>query len=237
MIRRVWAATRLVVRVQARGYFPHVYGYFAAFSVAVLLWVVPDGAAEQLLPAFIVSEPGVIGLTMVAAHRYLELGNRSVSALHVSPLRPGEYLAALLLGSALLGTVAGGATMALVAGFDGRLLWLLPILFAFALLSGLLGFALALRYRDFPRFLLGMMPLTLLWQAPLLAVYGVVPAPVVLWIPSAPGVLGIGALCLGEPGNGVLAALTLAGFAVTAAGFVWVLRSYTGYLHAGLEPA
>lgn len=237
MIRRVWVATRLVVRVQARGYFPHVFGAFAATVIAVLLWLVPESATDLVLPAFIVSEPGLIGINMVAAHRYLELGNRSVEALHVSPLRPGEYLMALLLGSALLGTAAGAVTFAVVAGFDMRLLGLVPVLFAFAVLSGLLGFALSLRYRDFPRFLIGAMPAMLLWQLPLLAIFGAIPVPAVLWIPSAPGILGIAELCRSDPGASAVAALVVAGFAVAAIGFALVQRLYAGRLRAGLELA
>jgi len=237
VIRRVWVATRLVVLVQARGYFPHVFAVFTAVMIALLLWVFPPSASELLLPAFIVTEPGILGLNMVAAHRYLELGNRSVAALHVSPLRSGEYLLALLLGSALLATVAGGATLAVVSGVDTRLLWLTPVLFAFAVLSGLLGFALSMRYPDFPRFLLGAVPAAMVWQLPLLAVYDVVPTPVVAWLPSAPGILGIGALCQSDPSSGTLSALALAGIAVAIAGFAVVHRIYAGRLRAGLELA
>lgn len=237
MIRRIWVATLLVVRVQARGYFPHVFAVFVAVVIAVLRWLLPADAGELVLPAFLVAEPGVLGFNMVAAHRYLELGNRSVSALHVSPLRTGEYLMALLLGSGLLATVAGLVTMALVAGVDSRLLFMLPVLLAFALLSGMLGFALSMRYADFPRFIVGAIPVIALWQAPLLAVYDVVPAAAVLWIPSAPGILGLGAICLDDPGAGTLASLTALGLAVAAGGFALVHRRYSGYLRAGLEPS
>lgn len=237
MIRRLLVATRLVVLVQARGYFPHVFAVFTAMVIAVLLWIVPESARDLVLPAFLVSEPGILGLNMVAAHRYLELGNQSAAALHVSPLRPGEYLLALLLGSALLGATAGGATFAIVAGIDARLIALIPVLFVFALLSGLLGFALSMRYRDFPRFILGVIPAVGLWQLPLLAVYGVVPVPAVLWIPSAPGILGIAELCRGAPRGGATAALVVSGIAVAILGFALVQRLYAGRLRAGLELA
>ena len=121
MIRRLVAATHLVLLVQARGYFPHAFALYVAMVVGMLLFLVPEQAARLILPVFLVSEPGMLGVTAVAAHRYLELGNASASALQVSPLRPGEHLLALQLASALLATIAGVVTFAAVEGLDARL--------------------------------------------------------------------------------------------------------------------
>ncbi len=237
MIRRVLAATRLVLLVQARGYFPHTFALFVGMVVGVLLFVVPEGIAQLILPVFLVTEPGMLGLMAVAAHRYLELGSASVSALHVSPLRSGEYLVALLSASALLGTAAGVVTFAAVAGVDGRLVGLTLVLFAFAFLSGLLGFALSLRYPDFPRFLLGSIPAMVVWQLPLLAAFDLAPAAVVVWLPSAAGILALAELCRGDLSLPATAGWVLAGGAWAGAAFVLVQRLYARRLRSGWELA
>ncbi len=234
-MRRLLVATRLVMLVQARGYFPHVFAVYCAVVIAVLKWLIPENVTDLVLPAFLVSEPGILGFSMVAAHRYLERGNGSVSALNVSPLRTGEYLGALLIGSAVLTTVAGSVTFALIVGVDARLIWLTPILFVFALFSGLVGFLLSLRYADFPRFMLGSVPVIGFWQAPLLAVYGLVPAVAVAWIPSTPGILAMADLCRGDFEPAALAALLLLGLGLTALGFWLVLKLYERRLHGGME--
>jgi hypothetical protein len=204
-----------------------------AAVVAVLLWVVPRAVADLVLPAFVAIELGTVGLSMVAAHRYLELGEQSVSALLVSPLRPSEYLLALLLGSAVLATLAGAAAFAAVAGLDARLPWLVAVLFPFAVLSGAVGFLGSLRHPDFLRFVLGVIPLVALWQAPLLAVYGLVPEAWVLWIPSAPAVLAIGSLCAGEVAIPELAALSTVGAALAVAAVLVAARLYERRIRTG----
>jgi fluoroquinolone transport system permease protein len=236
-MRRLVAATHLVLLVQARGYFPHAFGLYVVMVVGALLLLFSAEVARLVLPAFLVTEPGMLGVMAVAAHRYLELGSGSVSALHVSPLRPGEYLVALVLGSAVLATLGGAVTFVAVLGLDARLAWLIPVIFLFAVLSGLLGFALSLRYRDFPRFILGMIPAVLLWQAPLLAVYDVVPTGLVAWIPSAPGILALASVCGGGGAPAAMMGWVVAGVGLTAVGVVVVQRIYQRHLHSGWELA
>lgn len=237
MIRRLVAATALVMRVQVRGYFPHAFALYVAMVVGVMLVLLPSSAAAIVLPVFLVTEPGMLGVMAVAAQRYLDVGSGSVLALQVSPLRSVEYLLALTLASALLGTLAGLVTFAAVAGPDARLVGLGALLFVFALLSGLLGFALSLRSADFPRFLLGSIPVLLFWQAPLLAVYEVVPVPAVAWLPSAPGILGIAALCRDAASPGLLLTCFAASLAWTLVGLVLVTRRVEQRLGAGWEAA
>ncbi len=237
MMRRLLAATALVMRVQARGYFPHAFAVFVAMVVGALLFLLPAQVSALVLPAFLVTEPGMLGVMAVAAQRYLDVGRGSVQALQVSPLTSAEYLVALLVASAVLGTAAGLVTFAAVAALDVRLVGLGVLLFVFALLSGLLGFALSLRFPDFPRFLLGSVPPLVLWQLPLLAVFDVVPAAAVVWLPSAPGILGLAAICRNDAGPGLIAVCVAASAAWTALGTALVARRLERGLGAGWERA
>ena len=106
MSRRILVAVRLVLTIQSRAKFPHVYFGMTVFTVIVFRTLVPDELIPMVLPAFLFGEPGSLGVLMVAAQRYLERGERSVVALLVTPLRSGEYVSALILGSAVIPTVS-----------------------------------------------------------------------------------------------------------------------------------
>jgi len=235
VIGRILNATRLVLLVQARGYFPHAFGLFVFMVVGAIRFVLPESVGALILPVFLVSEPGMLGVMAVAAHRYLEVGNHSVAALRVTPLRSGEYLLALVLGSALLATLAGGATFAAVEGIGSQLGWILVFLFVFAVLSGLLGFALSLRYADFPRFIMATVPAVALWQAPLLATFELVPLGAVIWIPSAPSILALFELCKGPPETTAMIHWLLLSLLVTGVAFAFVLSQYQRHLQSSRE--
>lgn len=235
MIRRIANATRLVLLVQARGYFPHAFGLFVLMVVGAILFVLPESIGNLILPVFLVSEPGMLGVMAVAAHRYLEVGNLSIAALRVSPLQSGEYLFALVLGSALLATVAGGITFAAIEGIGSRLAWILVFLFVFAVMSGLLGFALSLRYADFPRFIMATVPAVAFWQAPLLATFGIVPLGAIIWIPSAPGILALVELCKGTPQTASMVSWLILSTFLTSVAFVLVLGQYRRHLLSSRE--
>ena len=133
MIRRVANAVRLFLLAQWRCRFPHVYAGMALLTVLAFRLAIPEPHLESLLPAFLFVEPGTLALTLVAAQAYLERGDRSVTALSVTPLRSGEYVFAMTLASALVATLAGIAIQAGALGVDLRLVLLLPPLL---LLSG-----------------------------------------------------------------------------------------------------
>ena len=219
--------------VQARGYFPHTFAVFVAMMIGALVFLLPEDVASLVLPAFLVSEPGMLGVMAVAAHRLLEVDSGSVTALQVSPLRSQEYVLGLVLGSAFLATLAGAVTFAAVAGINGRLAWLILVLFPFSVLSGLLGFVVSLRYDDFPRFVLGSIPAVAVWQAPLLGVFDLIPSAAVAWIPSAPGIFAMAALCQGEVSSSMMLVWSGAGLSVAGAGLVLVQRYYQRRLEAG----
>jgi len=237
VIRRVLHAAHLALLAQTRAYFPHVYAGVTAVLVLVFRFAVPAEAVALFFPVFLFAEPGMLGVNLVAAQRYLEKEEGSLAALLTTPLRPQEYLAGLVLASALVATASGCVAFALVLGPDARVLLLAPALFAFSLLSGLLGFALSLRYGDFTRFILGQIPFVVLWQLPLLGFFHVLPWPAVAWLPSAPAIAVLADLCHPAPTFVTWAIGCSALLALGAAAFAWASRSFTRRIRSAAELA
>lgn len=190
MIQRLWNDVRLALLVQARARFLYVYAFVTLLVVAILRWAIPtDELRTFVLPLFLFGEPGVLGVSMAAAYHYLEEIEGTASALRVTPLRAGEHVLALALATSLVGTFFGALVFAGVVGPDARTLALVPPLFLQGILSGLLGFALSLRYDDFTRFILGSIPWMALYQTPMFYAFGAVPVGAVAWNPSLPALL------------------------------------------------
>ena len=194
MSRRITVAVRLVLTIQSRAKFPHVYFGMTVFTVIVFRTLVPDELIPMVLPALLFGEPGSLGVLMVAAHRYLERGERSVVALLVTPLSSGEYVSALILGSAVLPTIAAALIQAGVQGFDGRVLLIVPPLYLIAVISGSIGLVLSTMFRDFTRFLVGSIPAIMIYSLPLLAFFELAPWWAFKWIPSDPALVVFGML-------------------------------------------
>jgi hypothetical protein len=190
MMRRLWNDVRLALLAQSRARFLHVYAFTTLLVVAILRWAVPtDELRTLLVPLFLFGEPGMLGVSMAAAYRYLEEIEGSASALRVTPLRPGEHVLGLALATSLVGASFGATLFAGVFGPDVRALALIPPLFLQGILSAVFGFALSLRYADFTRFILGSIPWIALYQTPLLHGAGVAPAGAVAWNPTLPALL------------------------------------------------
>ena len=103
-VTRFGNAVRLVWAVQWKTGFPVIYAMLAVITVVALRATPLEAYRELLLPAMQLGEYGTLALMLVAAHRYIENSEKSDLALLVTPLRRGEYVAALALGSALLPT-------------------------------------------------------------------------------------------------------------------------------------
>ena len=161
MRRRWFVALRLVWLVQARSYFYHVYFGLAVLTVLAFRLALPESFVAPALPLFLLGEPGMMGLFMVAAHLYYGLNEGSVHAVAVTPLGNGEIVTALAVGSAVVPTAAGVLIFGGVIGVDLRLVWLVPPLFLMAVVSGLLGLATATFFDEFTRFILGSIPIML----------------------------------------------------------------------------
>ncbi len=238
MIRRIANAVSLQLRVQWRSFFPHVYLGMAVLAIAVFHFAVPAEYTEWFLPAFLFAEPGVLGFTLVTAQLFLERGEGSVTALAVTPLRSGEYVFSLVLTSALLATLAGLVVAAGVEGVDWRLAHLIAPLFTTTLLIGFLGIAIAARFREYTRFLVGgLMPVMMLLLAPLWAYFELLPRAGFVWIPSDAAIFAIAHASRADldPGRAVLYCALLVVYTVGA--FLWARFAFDRRVLARLESA
>jgi len=234
--RRVWNALRLQLLVQTRSFFPHVYFAIALLTVAGFRLLIPETWATWLLPPFLVAEPALLGMTLVAGQRYMAKNEHSAAALVATPLRGGEYVAALVLAPALQGTAAGLLVQAGVLGVDARLLLLAPPLFVIAAIAGLVGLALSSYASEFTRYLMAfMIPAVGVAQAPILAYFGVVPAFAFAWVPTDPALSSFAMLAHREldAGRYLLDALRLAVFLVLA--WAWALACFRERIRARPE--
>ncbi len=222
MLRRVLRAARLALAVQARSRFPQIYFGVALATVLVFRFTPAAAFAEVWIPAFLLGEPGTLGIYLVAAHRYLERNERSDLALVVTPLRPLEAALGLVLATALLGTGAGLLVYVGSLGLDGAVLALALPLFLTVTLSGLLGVALAGVFSEFTRFLIGSIVPVTVYSLPFAAHFGLLPRAATLWVPSDPALGVFGALARGELGAGDWALQTAALAVWNLVGVAWI---------------
>jgi fluoroquinolone transport system permease protein len=238
MTGRTMNAVRLFLLAQWRCRFPHVYLGMAALTVLAFRLAIPERYAPSMVPAFLLAEPGTLALTLVAAQSYLERGERSVTALAVTPLRSGEYVFAVVLASALVATLAGTLIQAGVLGVDLRLVLLIPPLLLTATLAGFLGIGLSARFSEFTRFLVGgLMPAMLVIQLPFLSYFELAPRLAFVWIPSDAALFGLANLARPDPAltQYALYAALLLGY--NAVAFRWARRSFQERVRERLEQA
>ena len=227
---------RLVLKLQMRASFPQIYLGLAVVTVVVFRLVLPEQFRGWLLPALLLGEQGVVALTLVAAHVYLERNEGSVSALAVTPLSGGEYVAALVVGSSIFPSLSGALVWAGVLGVDVRALMILPPLFLLSALSGLLGVALAGRFYQFTAFLLGTPPAVGLIVLPALSYFEVVPRWAFVWLPSHWSLYGFAALTGSEPEWTSWLFSVVVPLLFCWAMFPWVSRVYRGRIRYRLDP-
>ena len=152
------------------------------------------------MPLVIFGELAVIGYYFVAGMILFEKGERTLSAVVVSPLRFGEYLASKL---ATLTTMATAASLILVlvaygTGFDVALLVSGVILTS--LISVLAGFISVLPFDQITRYLIpSQLPLALM-SAPLIPFLGIWQSPLFYLFPThGPLILLGGAFGINSP--------------------------------------
>jgi hypothetical protein len=105
-------------------------------------------------------------------------------ALLVTPLRETEYVVSLILGSAIVPTLATAFLQAGVQGLDWRVALIVPPIFLLAVISGALGLILAAVFPDFPRFLVGSIPPLCIYSLPLISFFGLAPSWAFVWLPT-----------------------------------------------------
>ena len=180
---RLRHAARLDLRLQAR------YGFYHAAALVTLLWIsvlypLPVSAMELATPLVIFCELAVIGYYFVAGMILFEKGERTLSAVVVSPLRFGEYLASKLATLTIMATVSS-LILVLVAygtGFDAALLVSGVVLTS--LVSVLAGFISVLPFDQITRYLIpSQLPLALI-SAPLIPFLGIWQSPLFYLFPT-----------------------------------------------------
>jgi hypothetical protein len=234
MFRRSILAARLVLAVQTRAYFPHIYLAIAVLTVAALRFVIPEEAAFVLLPIFLVSEQGVVAMVLVAAHIYLERNEGSAAALAVTPLRSSEYLIALVFGSSVFACVSGAVIWAGVVGLDMRVALLMPPLLLLSVFSGLVGVGLTSRFGEFTSFLMGAMTGTMILSLPFLSYLAVTPRWSFAWLPSDWALNAFAALLPPEPSLARWCVYSVVLGLFCLAAFTVVLRGYRAHWGLGL---
>lgn len=183
---RIAHTLRWDITLQARNGFYLVTGLVLAMWAALIM-PLPDIDTTWLLPALILSNLIVGSFYFVAAIVLLERAEGSLLARAVTPLRPGEYLAARLLSLSLLALLENMG-MALI--FRGAAFAPLPLAAGIALgtaLFCLAGLTMVARYGSLNAFLLpsaaasGLLALPTItvltgWQSPLLLLHPLEPA-------------------------------------------------------------
>jgi hypothetical protein len=236
-MRRLLTAVRLVLKLQLRSRFPQVYFGVAALSVVIFRSIVPEPMIPWLLPTFLFGEPGSLGVMMVAAHEYLSRNERSDTAIVVTPLREIEYVTSLIVGSAIVPTLATAVLQAGVQGLDWRVSLIMPPIFLLALVSGALGLMLAAVFPDFTRFIVGSIPPLCVYSLPLLSFFGITSSWAFVWLPADAALQVFGHIARDDTDAGSYLALItlLAGWAVLAC---WAaIATYTSRIRARVGAA
>ncbi|MBA2244570.1 MAG: ABC transporter permease [Gemmatimonadetes bacterium] len=152
-MRRLLAAARGDVRLQTRN------GFYYATLFVIVTWMllvgflpIPD--LGWILPALVAGNLVITTFYFIAALVLLEKDENTLEALVVTPLRPGEYLAAKLATLTALAWIENLLIVVLLYGprFDALLLSLGMVLAS--LLLTLAGFVAVARYDSINEFLM-----------------------------------------------------------------------------------
>jgi hypothetical protein len=225
-LRRVLVAVRLLLTVQRRSGFLHVYLGVAVATILAIRFGIPASWYPYAVPALLLGEYGTMGVFMTGAHRYLERIEGSNVALVVTPLTPAEQTAAMILAPALVATAAGSAVQIGVLGFDARALLLVPPLFLTAVLAGITGIVLSSRCREFTGFIIASVPVTTLFSLPYLSFFGAVPRWSFVWLPWDASLFSFGNLARPEPVLRVWGLLLAVLLLFVIPGSLWAERSF-----------
>jgi hypothetical protein len=226
----VWNATRLLLAVQGRSGYLHVYAAVAVATVVAVRVLLPDEWRPIVVPAVLLGEYGTMGVFMVGALHHLGRIEGSSSALLVTPLTHREHVAALVLAPALVATPAGILVHGGILGADQRTLALVLPLFLTTCLAGSTGLILASRHAEFTRFLMGSVPLICVFSLPYLSFFGVVPRYTFAWLPWDAALFSFANLSRAAPEKLPFVLLLLELIAFTAAAFLLAERALRAHL-------
>lgn len=227
-MKRLFSAIANDVRLQFRHGFYHVYLIISTIYI-VGLKLLPVPMRMLALPVIIFSDPGMLGFYFIAALVLFEKEARSLQAVNVTPLRPGEYLLAKAISLSTLAILASTVVAVLVWGPKPQLFLLIPLVGLCGAVVVFAGFSLAARHRTFSLFLLQSFPVLFLIGLPVVDILGIYSSPLFYLFPSYPALLAIKSLFISDKPL-VLAAntLLLAGWAY--AFYHLALRSYDKHI-------
>ena len=228
--RRLLSAVRLVLAVQRRSGFLHIYGGMTVVTILIIHLAIPESWRLWVVPGVLLGEYGTTGVFMTAAHRYLERIEGSNVALVVTPLEPREHVLAMILGPALVATVSGTILFVAVLGLDGRAFSLIVPLWLTAMIAGAVGIVLSSRHDEFTRFLVGSIPVVTVFSLPFLSFFGFTPRWTFAWLPWDAALFSFANLARPEPVAAVFVVLLIELTAFTALGLVWAERSHAAQL-------
>ncbi|HXV61292.1 MAG TPA: hypothetical protein VEK15_11400 [Vicinamibacteria bacterium] len=234
---RLLNATRLLLTVQRRAGFLHVYLGVTLATVIAVRGLLPESWRAFAVPVALLGEYGTMSVFMVAALRYLERIEGSAAALIVTPLTHREHVAAMILSSAIVATPAGLLVHAGILGLDVRTLLLVLPLFVTAWLAGAVGLILASRHAEFTRFLMGSIPVVTIFSLPFLSFFDLTPRYTFVWLPWDAALFSFENLARTTPEAApyVLRLLELLVFGTAA--FLWAERVFHARLFEGAEAA
>lgn len=225
--RRFLNGVRLVYQVQLRCYFPQLYVLAGFLTVAVFRWTALGDQRRELVPVFLLIEPGTLGFYFVGAYHFLERSQRSLTALSVTPLRNWEFVTTQIsVPTAVAAALAIGVWWGTL-GFRGPVVPLVLTVGLFCAASSLLGLFTALWFEEFTRFFVGSLPLLLILGLPLLG--QIVPGPWAFlgWMPTGLALKVFRSIADGGVVSGTEVVLCTGGLAgYCALGYGLVLRSW-----------
>ncbi|MEM9692789.1 MAG: ABC transporter permease [Myxococcota bacterium] len=191
-MNRLAASIRNDILLQHRN---QLYAISVAVGVLVAGLVAGLASPPTLARALIVTIllfAGGSTLLYVVAMIQLEKGDRTLTALTVTPLRPAEYLVAKTLTLSALGTleamimtVGAGVWLGVELPAPGRLSFVFGT-FSLGAIQVLIGVIIAVRYDHITDALVPMGGVGALLQLPALHFAGALDAPWLLWLPSGP---------------------------------------------------
>lgn len=192
-MKRLLAAVRTDVQVQARNQLYGISVAVALLSAAALAWLSPPDRLAGTMPMALLFMVGGSTLLYVVAMIILEKDEGVLGALAVTPLRPSEYLASKVMTLTALATLEGllicaGAWAWLQRGHD--LAWPGPSLILGVIALGvfhvLVGVVLVVRYERITEALLPMGLVATALQLPAFYYVGALDSPWLLVVPSGP---------------------------------------------------
>jgi hypothetical protein len=183
-----WAVVRTDLRLQIR------YGIYAAYVFVAVAYIVLLRSLSPeprlfVLPPLLLSETGVIGFFFAGTLLHLERNDGVLSALAVTPLRSGRYLASKMVSLALLAALVAIAIGAAAVGTTIRvpLLALTAALTAALFVAG--GLAAAAWFRSLDGFAIWGGLGSAAFGLPVLPYLGVLESPAWWLVPTHPALV------------------------------------------------